>query len=218
MKLSIITPYYNSLEETKFLASHLEPQLTDEVEWIIVDDGCKERKLDDIKARVVHLSTNSGNASTPRNMGLIYAKGEYIAFIDSDDDVADNYIEKILEKIDEGFDICYMSWKSNIGSEVIIEDEPPEWNTTVWNRVYKRDLIKDVRFDQLINYGEDSDFNKKVLEANKNKEIKKANIIEPLYSYNRKSDSLTHRYAEGKIKWRNKYNVENHIIEEKCVK
>ena len=38
MKLSIITPYYNCLEYTKKLATILEPQLTDEVEWIICDD------------------------------------------------------------------------------------------------------------------------------------------------------------------------------------
>lgn len=38
MKLSIITPYYNCLEYIKKLAEVLEPQLTNEVEWIIADD------------------------------------------------------------------------------------------------------------------------------------------------------------------------------------
>jgi len=38
MKLSIVTGYFNVLEYTKKLAEILEPQLTDEVEWIIVDD------------------------------------------------------------------------------------------------------------------------------------------------------------------------------------
>ena len=42
MRLSIITPYYNTLEYTKELAKVLEPQLTDEIEWLIIDDGCNE--------------------------------------------------------------------------------------------------------------------------------------------------------------------------------
>jgi Glycosyl transferase family 2. len=43
MQLSIITPYYNTLEYIKKLRDVLEPQLTDKIEWIIVDDGCNEK-------------------------------------------------------------------------------------------------------------------------------------------------------------------------------
>lgn len=41
MQLSIITPYYKTLEYTKKLAEVLIPQLTKETEWIIVSDGKK---------------------------------------------------------------------------------------------------------------------------------------------------------------------------------
>ena len=41
-KLSIITPFYNTLSYTKKLAEVLDPQLTEEVEWIIIDDGTNE--------------------------------------------------------------------------------------------------------------------------------------------------------------------------------
>ena len=50
MKLSIITPYYDTLEYTKRLAEVLEPQLNEDIEWIIVDDGCNEKELDKLKA------------------------------------------------------------------------------------------------------------------------------------------------------------------------
>ena len=96
MRLSIITPYYNTLEYTKKLAEMLEPQLTDDIEWIIIDDGCNEKELDKLKAKVIHLEKNSGGASRPRNIGLDNACGEYIAFIDSDDMVSNDYIECIL--------------------------------------------------------------------------------------------------------------------------
>ena len=42
MLLSIIIPYYKTLEHTKELLKILEPQLDEDVELIIVDDGCKE--------------------------------------------------------------------------------------------------------------------------------------------------------------------------------
>jgi glycosyltransferase involved in cell wall biosynthesis len=99
MLLSIITPYYKTLEYTKRLAKVLEPQLTDDIEWIIVDDGCNEKSLDSLKAKVIHLPTNSNGASRPRNVGLDIATGKYITFIDSDDYVLDNYIEKILSHL-----------------------------------------------------------------------------------------------------------------------
>ena len=101
IKLSIITPYYKTLEHTKRLAEVLEPQLTEDVEWIIIDDGCHEKELDTLKAKVIHLSNNSGAAGKPRNTGLDIAKGKYIAFVDSDDMVESNYIQQILKKINQ---------------------------------------------------------------------------------------------------------------------
>ena len=70
IKLSIITPYYNTLKYINELRQRLEPQLIDEVEWIIIDDGSKEKELDKMNAKVIHLEKNSGNASYPRNVGL----------------------------------------------------------------------------------------------------------------------------------------------------
>lgn len=91
-------------------------------------------ELDSLPATVIHLETNSGNASKPRNVGLDNAKGKYIGFIDSDDSVSKDYIEKLLNKIDnEEFDYCLFSWdyKQNDLGPVIIEDNPPEWNMAI---------------------------------------------------------------------------------------
>ena len=48
--ISIITPYYKTLPYIQKLAKVLEPQLTDDIEWIIIDDGCHEQELDKLKA------------------------------------------------------------------------------------------------------------------------------------------------------------------------
>lgn len=190
MKLSIITPYYNVLKYIKKLAGILEPQLNDEIEWIIVDDGCNEKELDKLKAKVIHLKENSGGASIPRNVGLDNAIGEYITFIDADDTVAGNYISKILEKIEnEDFDYCYFSWKSDKYT-IIIKDEPPVWNCCVWNCVYKKDIIGNTRFDPKFKMAEDYYFNVQVRKG------KRVNITNILYYYNNVSESSLTKQGE----------------------
>ena len=180
VKWSIITPYYQALQYTKELAKTLEPQLTSEVEWIIVDDGCNEKALDDFKARVIHLKENSGGASVPRNEGLAAASGEYITFIDADDYVKPNYISTILNKIKtSNFDYCLFGWQGigPLNLTVKITDQAPEWNTAVWNCIYKKEKIKNIQFDKTLCIAEDEKFN---LEARKGK---KENILDILYVY-----------------------------------
>ncbi len=176
MKLSILTPYYDCYNYINVLRHELEAQLRDDVEWIIVDDGCHEERLDDFNAKVIHLENNSGCAGVPRNVALDNASGEYITFIDADDCIFDNYIEKIFECIEnEEFDYCLMSWKSD-NFMIDVVNGRPEWNCSVWGIVYKRDLIGDTRFTS-DRVAEDYIFNSNVLKG------KCAIIPECLYFY-----------------------------------
>lgn len=191
MKLSIIIPYYNVYKNMIKLLETLIPQLTDETEVLIIDDGCNEWRFNETSyskgsIKCIHLLKNSGGASVPRNEGLNHAKGKYIVFIDSDDMVSNNYIETILNKIDtEDFDYCYISWKGQTNT-VIIKDDPPKWNCCVWNCIYKRSLIGNIRFNPELKIAEDYEFNSKVRKG------KKANITDILYYYNEQSpNSLT---------------------------
>lgn len=197
-KLSIITPYYNTLSYTRKLASALLPQLNEQVEWIIIDDGTHEKELDTFNVRVIHLEKNSGNASFPRNVGIDNALGQYITFVDSDDIVYPNYVERILKKIaEEEFDYCYFGWKSG-NNDYYILDEPLEWNKCVWNCVYKKSTIGNNRFNPNINIGEDADFNERVRIG------KRKNINEILYYYNWnvRDDNLSSLYRDGKISYK----------------
>lgn len=183
--ISIITPYYNVREYIIELAKVLTPQLNDKVEWIIVDDGCNEKVLDNFRAKVIHLEKNSGGASIPRNIGLDNAEGKYIVFIDADDLVSPNYIQTILDKTKEQWDYCYISWKGKT-NRIIIENEPPKWNCCVWNCIYKRELIGNERFKPELKMAEDYDFNNRVRKG------KRANITKIIYYYNEDTpNSLT---------------------------
>ena len=98
--------------------------------------------------------------------------------------VKPNYISKILEKTNEEWDYCYISWECST-HKVIIRDEPPKWNCCVWNCIYKKELIGDTRFRVDLKIAEDYHFNLAV------KKGKKANITEILYYYEQFSpDSL----------------------------
>lgn len=179
IKLSIIIPYYDRPKYIKRLLEVLEPQLTNETELIIVDD-CSPIPLD---YSCIRLNENSGGASIPRNVGLDRAKGKYIAFIDSDDLISNDYISTILEKIKEEWDYCFISWKTSTNT-IIIKDNPPNWNCCVWNCIYKKEIIGNERFNPNLRIAEDYDFNIRVRKG------KKANIEKVLYYYNETSKSI----------------------------
>ena len=97
--LSIVIPYYN----TKYIADLVKalfPQLTPEVEVLIIDDGSTVQLPSfEIPENVRLFYKDNGGAASARNEGIDNATGEYIAFIDADDLVAPNYVATILQKI-----------------------------------------------------------------------------------------------------------------------
>ena len=200
MKLSIIIPYYNCKKYTDELLKCLDPQLTDAIEVILVDDGSEVPYTTSYKWCKVVRQKNMG-VSAARNKGLELAQGEYIAFIDADDLVADNYISLIMDQINAGCDYIYLSWKT-IGSgwqaTIILMSEndkfPPD-NLCVWNRVYNRDLIGKVRFNTSKLIAEDAEFIRLVETKGK-----KGFISEPIYLYRSDTpNSLSKRFASGEL-------------------
>ena len=185
--ISVIIPTYNRNEKLLKLLQCLQNQMQDNVEVIVVDDHSdNELKLEFPEwLKYIRLEENSGGASVPRNIGLDNANGKYICFIDSDDLVSDDYIQTILNKINEEWDYCYISWKGK-SNRIIIENEPPKWNCCVWNCIYKRDLIGNERFKPELKIAEDYDFNIRVRKG------KRANITKIIYYYNEDTpNSLT---------------------------
>lgn len=179
IKLSIIIPFYKTYNETVKLLETLKAQLTKEVEVILIDDGCHEDRLDKYDIDIIHFKENKG-LSYARNRGIEKAQGKYIVFIDSDDYVADDYIETIINKINTSeFDYCYFSWKFlNQGDTIIIKNEPPTWNLAVWKAVYKKDYVE--LFDENIRFMEDIPWQIKMRAKKGKKEI----IDKVLYYYN----------------------------------
>ncbi len=209
-KLSIITPYYKTLDLMKELMNRLIPQLTKDVEYIIVDDGCNEIELDtylrDVLGgckyvKIIHLKENKGGAYA-NNTGIKEAKGKYIGFVDSDDMVAENYIETLLNTLKtQSEDVIYMAWQDIYDGAIVRNPR----NYAVWKAIYNRDTIP--MFNGNVRYSFDVPFDKKLNQ----KEFTKYDIDEVLYFYNsHRSGNLT----EQKRKLRRKEMVKVEAIKE----
>lgn len=153
IKLSVVIPYYQTYGLTERLLNGLIPQLTNDVELIIVDDGCQEEKLDFYtgyyNVKVIHLQENGG-VSKARNIGTEYARGKYVSFVDSDDMIMPDYVDNLSYLIDtHDEDIIVFNWLDINTNEV---NRKPD-NPAVWKAIYKKDIIP--RFNEELKVRED---------------------------------------------------------------
>jgi glycosyltransferase involved in cell wall biosynthesis len=111
--VSIILPIYNSEKYLRKCLHSLLDQTYDNYEIIIVDDGstdsslniCYEYANNDKSVKVYH--KENGGVSSARNMGLDYARGEFVMFTDADDIVSENYISNMVQVArDQAIVIC----------------------------------------------------------------------------------------------------------------
>ena len=183
--ISVIVPVYNS---EKFLDKCIESILNQtfaDFEIILVDDGstdtsgkiCDEWAQKDHRIKVIH-QQNSG-VSVARNNGIATAKGEYIAFVDSDDTVFENYLGLLIKNI-HGYDLAIGTTQMDIVKEnksvfLKVSDKSytlPQFkknmrrtfcgqyiNSPV-NKLFKSQIIKsnNLFFDVSMNLGEDCVF------------------------------------------------------------
>lgn len=191
MKLSIIIPYYNTLELTKNLLDALTPQLS-ETEVILVSHEDSKEQFKEYPIKFAQAKRKG--VSRARNEGLRIASGSYVTFVDSDDLVVPDYVSAICSVIDShDFDYCTFGWKSTLG-DCVVTDRIPNWNTSVWNCIYKREVIGQTRFNENKQIAEDKDFNLLVRKG------KSHHINKILYIYNnQREDSLTKQYSRGEI-------------------
>ena len=109
--ISVIIPAFNA---EKYIAKCVESIMKNSyknLEIIIVNDGSRDDTLsiaEDLKksdSRISVVNQENGGVSRARNNGLDIAKGEYVAFIDSDDYISEDYFEKLISETKNGADI-----------------------------------------------------------------------------------------------------------------
>lgn len=112
IKISFIVAIYNVEKYVRECIESLVNQKSDEIEILLIDDGAKDRSgeiCDDYKGdprvKIIH-QVNQG-VSVARNNGLSEATGKWIYFVDGDDLVADDLVEKLNEYLDKDYDVIY---------------------------------------------------------------------------------------------------------------
>ena len=181
LKLSIIVPVYNVEKYLDKCLNSLVNQTLKDIEIIVVNDGTKDnsQSIIDKYAKkypkiIKPYKKQNGGLSSARNFGLKYVKGEYIAFVDSDDYVDLSMYEKMYEKaISNDFDIvvCNLEYvyntkivkaNSNIAHDLFDKKEIKKSMLNiypaVWNKIYHKRLFKhNVRFKEKV-WFEDVEF------------------------------------------------------------
>ncbi|MGE9965396.1 glycosyltransferase family 2 protein [Fusicatenibacter saccharivorans] len=172
-EVSMIVPVY---QVEKYIAQCIESVLNQtfqDFELILIDDGSKDQsgRICDLYAakddRILVIHTENRGAAAARNVGLDHASGRYITFLDGDDYLDEHMIARLYEEIvDSEYDmvvcdflnllpdeednfIVHLQEKTVNGREVL-EHLKNERNyglwTIVWNKIYKREVLENLRF------------------------------------------------------------------------
>lgn len=172
--LSIIVPAYNASDYIKECISSVLMQKTSyNYELIVINDGSKDDTLEKINLfkenkHLKIINQENKGFSGARNRGIDESHGKYIMFLDSDDLLCKNSIEKLIKTAKEKkADIVqgsYYTFNKN-GNKFYTKIPPTEKNKEIsvpgfpWGKVYKGELFEKVRFpldfwyeDTIVNY------------------------------------------------------------------
>ena len=172
-EVSMIVPVY---QVEKYIAQCIDSVLNQtfqDFELILIDDGSKDKSgliCDSYAAkdnRILVIHTENNGAATARNIGLEHASGRYITFLDGDDYLAENMLARLYEVIvhseydmvvcdflnllpDEKDNFIVHLQEKNVSGREVLEHLKNEKNhgvwTIVWNKIYKREVLENIRF------------------------------------------------------------------------
>lgn len=211
--VSIIIPVYNSEKYLRQCIDSCLKQTYENIEIILIDDGsidsslriCQEYANKDNRVKVMH--QNNSGVSSARNKGLQKASGEYVFFLDSDDEICQNSIEFLVSDIKKykadivsavystvdylGNEHCrYNDGQIKIytGQEPLIQSLKYDRQTnSAWAKLFSKDILQGVLFEEGRHIHEDGYFIFQCY-AKKPKLVQHNEIV---YKYYRRESSST---------------------------
>lgn len=213
--ISVIIPVYNAEKTLKKCIESIINQTYTDLEIILVDDGsadssaaiCEQYSSEYNTVRVIHIE--NGGVANARNVGLDLASGKYVTFVDSDDTVEKDFLKVMHDTLcvsksdmcviydfcdyeNDKFSLCrevkdgvyYFDCKSAIKSILLFE----YFTGHAWGKLFKREIIGDLRLNSSIHFCEDTLFNISYI-------LKCSQICftpARLYNYNVNENSLSH--------------------------
>ena len=174
--ISVIIPFKDSAPWLRRCLNSLITQSGD-FEFIFVNDRSEDegasiiydyQRIDDR----IRLADNAGTpgVSGARNTGLYLSKGEYITFLDADDEFlpeAYNTLTSVLKTDANVYQFNHLRYYTRIDKLVLkytneeglftLPNMPVHW-FGVWNKLFRAEFLRDIRFDESLQYGEDGLF------------------------------------------------------------
>jgi glycosyltransferase involved in cell wall biosynthesis len=183
--ITVIIPLYNRQDLIKETIDTIIAQSYKYWECIIVDDHSTDRSLEvvqeyaarDTRIKVYKRPENiKKGANACRNYGFLKSSGAYIQWFDSDDLMEKGMLKKKLSKIEEGLDFVACKFKTftqditmleapdfsiskGLVPDFLCRDIPLNTPMILW----RRDLIKDLRFDESLSRAQELDFISRIL-------------------------------------------------------
>ena len=197
--ISIIVLVYNTEKYLRRCVDSILAQTFTDFELLLIDDGstdssgviCDEYAQKDSRVRVFH--KENGGVSSARNLGLDNSNGEWISFVDSDDELRTRALEYMWGAIEDSVGIILMgcSTDSKLSSDefvrLLLKRTVP---VALWGKLYKKEVLKKIDIPANIYYGEDLIYNLMVgLQMHKSVALLKE--IHYIYTYNEMSVSNT---------------------------
>ncbi len=185
VRLSIIIPVYNAEDYLDRCLESVFEQSFPSYEVILVDDGstdsspliCDRYSATDSRFRTVH--KENGGVSSARNAGINLAKGEYLMFVDSDDALLPDALERMMEGVVNedivvggytvfiggvpGKEVLPKKTRSYKGEDMncFFEDnirKNCEMLDAPWSKMFRRKTVGELRFCEDLSYAEDKLF------------------------------------------------------------
>lgn len=218
--ISVIVPVYNVEKYFVRCIDSIISQTYQNMEIILVDDGspdncgsiCDRYAQQDARIRVLH--KENGGLSDARNCGVEIARGAYIAFIDSDDYVAPNYIEYLYDLLmenDADISCCRSIETSDDWADFAAEDATDDIQVlsgedscyalmgnlymtlvTAWGKLYKSEIVQKYPFPKGRKHEDEATTCKYYYEAKK-VAVGKAK----LYAYYQNPTGIMHTLGRG---------------------
>ena len=211
--ISVIVPVYKVEPYLRKSVESILNQTYSDLEILLIDDGspdrcgeiCDEYEKKDSRVRVFH--TENRGVAAARNLGLREAKGDLIGFVDPDDWIEPEMYEILLNTLNNaGADISvcgvwneYPSFTNEkkrfedtvyTGKKAIIALLDENINGQVWNKLYRRELLRNLLFPGGKTY-EDIEFMDQVMI----KMGKVATTSSMGYHYRHRNEGITQEYS-----------------------
>lgn len=230
-KISVIIPVYNTEEYISQCLESLVNQTFKDIEIICVNDGSQDKSLEVLQDyaekddRIIVINQENSGVSVARNNGLKLAKGEFITFVDSDDWVDVDFIERLydaitLKKCDIAVTTAIRKRKhsskyrlyyraeaiySTLAEKIEVCQIPK--CCYVWGKLYKANIIKDMLFTPNV-YFEDVLWLPEVIK----KSEKLVTVPGPVYYYRVNNKSIVKTTPTPK-KQKDSYLAKKYIVD-----